>query len=159
LRNIESCEEETMDRDVLIRVRGLQISEENDDQEPIELVVPGHYFSKNGVHYIRYEEIMEDFTEPTINYIKYGSKSLEVRKQGPVNVNMKFELGKRTISFYATPYGTFPMGLAASNLTFEEKADFLRIFVSYAMDVNEEHVADCYLTIEAQPKDAPGFEL
>jgi uncharacterized beta-barrel protein YwiB (DUF1934 family) len=148
-----------MDRDVLVRVRGLQISEENDSQEPVELLVPGQYFSKNGSHYIRYEEMVEDSGKPTINYIKYGSHVLEVRKQGQVNVNMVFEQGKRTMSFYATPYGTFHMGLAASNLEIEEKEDRLHIFVSYAMDVNEEHVADCYLTIEAQPKGAPGFEL
>jgi uncharacterized beta-barrel protein YwiB (DUF1934 family) len=148
-----------MDRDVLIRVRGLQISADEEDQEPIELLVPGQYFCKNGSHYIRYEELMEDSNKPTVNYIKYGSQKLEVRKQGQVNANLVFEQGKRTVSFYATPYGTFHMGLAASNLDINEKEDRLHIFVSYAMDVNEEHVADCYLTIEAQSKDAPGFEL
>ena len=31
--------------------------------------------------------------------------------------------------------------------------------VDYALDMNEEHVADCCLSIQAQSKDAPGIRL
>ena len=40
------------------------------EQEPLEIVVPGQYYFRNGSHYLRYEEVMEDFAEPTVNYIK-----------------------------------------------------------------------------------------
>ena len=29
--------------------------------------------------------------------------------------------------------------------------------VDYALDMNQEHVADCYLAIKAQPKDCKNF--
>ena len=31
--------------------------------------------------------------------------------------------------------------------------------VDYALDMNEEHVADCYLTVQAQSKDSADFVL
>ena len=84
-----------MDKNVLIHIRGLQMMEPTDEQEPIELVVPGQYYFKNGSHYLRYEELMDETsTEPTVNYIKISSKAVEVRKKGLVNVHMVFEQGK-----------------------------------------------------------------
>ena len=34
-----------MKKDVLIRVRGLQMMDTEDEQEPLEIVVPGQYYS------------------------------------------------------------------------------------------------------------------
>ena len=47
-----------MDKNVLIHVRGLQMMEVGEEQEPIELVVPRQYYFRNGSHYLRYEEIL-----------------------------------------------------------------------------------------------------
>ena len=49
-----------MDKEVLIHVSGLQTMDAEGDQEPIEIVVPGEYYFRNGSHYLRYEEILED---------------------------------------------------------------------------------------------------
>ena len=109
-----------MDKEVLIHVRGLQTIDADGDQEPVEIVVPGEYYFRNGSHYLRYEEVMEDFAEPTINYIKISPKGMEVRKKGVVNVHMVFEQGKKNMTYYTTPYGTIEMGIAATNLDLKE---------------------------------------
>ena len=80
-----------MEKDVLIHVRGLQMLDDNGQEEPIEIVVPGEYYFRNGSHYLRYEELMDDLGEPTVNYIKISQKGMEVRKKGPVNTHMVFE--------------------------------------------------------------------
>ena len=49
-----------MDKEVLIHVRGLQTMDADGEQEPLEIVVPGQYYFRNGSHYLRYEEILED---------------------------------------------------------------------------------------------------
>ena len=49
-----------MNKDVLIHVRGLQMMNVGDDQEPIEIIVPGQYYFRNGSHYLRYEEILDE---------------------------------------------------------------------------------------------------
>lgn len=148
-----------MNKDVLIHVRGLQMMETDDAQEPIEIVVPGQYYFRNGSHYLRYEEMLDDTAETTVNYIKISPNGVEVRKQGQVNVHMVFEEGKKNKTFYNTPYGTLQMGISATGLELKESEDGIQMKVDYALDMNEEHVADCYLTVQAQSKDSADFVL
>lgn len=148
-----------MDKNVLIHVRGLQLMDADSGQEPLEIVVPGEYYFRNGSHYLRYEELMEDFSEPTINYIKMAPEGMELRKKGLVNVHMVFEQGKKNMTYYTTPFGTIQMGIAATNLALDESKDALNMKVDYALDMNEEHIADCYLSIQVQPKDCENFSL
>ena len=148
-----------MNKDVLIHVRGLQMMETDDAQEPIEIVVPGQYYFRNGSHYLRYEEMLDDTAETTVNYIKMSSNGVEVRKQGQVNVHMVFEEGKKNKTFYNTPYGTLQMGISATGLELKESEHGIQMKVDYALDMNEEHVSDCYLTVQAQSKDSADFVL
>lgn len=148
-----------MNKDVLIHVRGLRLMETDDEQEPIEIVVPGQYYFRNGSHYLRYEEMLDDSAQTTVNYIKMSSEGVEIRKQGQVNVHMVFEQGKKNKTFYNTPYGTLQMGIAATGLELKESEDDIQMKVDYALDMNEEHVADCYLTVQAQSKDSDEFVL
>lgn len=123
-----------MDKNVLIHIRGLQMMEPTDEQEPIELVVPGQYYFKNGSHYLRYEELMDETSaEPTVNYIKISSKAVEVRKKGLVNVHMVFERGKKNMTYYSTPYGTVEMGIAATGVMIEESENGIDMKVDYAL--------------------------
>ena len=82
-----------MQKEVLIHVRGLQMMDSQGDQEPIEIVVPGQYYFRNGSHYLRYEELLDETAEPTINYIKMSEKGLEVSKKGLVNVHKQEQDG------------------------------------------------------------------
>lgn len=148
-----------MDKEVLIHVSGLQTIDAEGEQEPIEIVVPGEYYFRNGSHYLRYEEMLDDSAQTTVNYIKMSSEGVEIRKQGQVNVHMVFEQGKKNKTFYNTPYGTLQMGIAATGLELKESEDDIQMKVDYALDMNEEHVADCYLTVQAQSKNSDEFVL
>ena len=127
--------------------------------EPIEIVVPGEYYFRNGSHYLRYEEMLEDHGDPTVNYIKISPKGMEVRKKGQVNTHMVFEQGKRNMAFYTTSFGTLEMGISATNLELKESDSRLDMKVNYSLDLNQEQVADCCLDIHAQGKSAAGFVL
>lgn len=148
-----------MDKDVLIHVRGLQMMDAEDEQEPIEIVVPGEYYFRNGSHYLRFEEVLDDSAKPTINYIKMSPKGLEVRKKGLVDVHMVFEQGKKNMTYYSTPYGTLQMGIAATKLELDENDTSLSMKVDYALEMNQEHMADCCLAIQAQSKNSGSFIL
>ena len=148
-----------MDKEVLIHVKGLHMIDSQWEEEPVEIIVPGEYYFSNGSHYLRYEEIVEDSRKPTINYIKMSPKGMEVRKKGVVNVHMVFEQGKRNMAFYTTPFGTLEMGISATNLELEESDGQIAMKVNYSLDLNQEHVADCCLDIQAQGKNAAGFVL
>lgn len=133
--------------------------DEDGRQEPIEIVVPGQYYFRNGSHYLRYEEIMDETAEPTVNYVKLSDSGMEVRKKGLVNVHMVFERGKKNTAFYTTPFGTVQMGIAATGLEVEESEENLGVRVNYSLDMNDEYVAECYLEMQIQPKTASGFSL
>ena len=45
------------------------------------------------------------------------------------------------------------------NLELTESEENLQIKADYALDMNEEHVADCYLAIQVQPRDCKDFVL
>lgn len=148
-----------MDKNVLIHVRGIQMMDMDEKQEPIEIVVPGQYYFRDGNHYLRYEEILDEAAEPTVNYIKMSPDGMEVRKKGLVNVHMVFEQGKKNMTFYSTPFGTLQMGIAATGMELNESEDSIDMKVDYALDMNEEHVADCYLSVQAQSADSKDFVL
>ena len=126
-----------MEKEVLIHVKGLHMMDTPEGDEPIEIVVPGEYYFRNGSHYLRYE----------------------VRKKGQVNTHMVFEQGKRNMAFYTTPFGTLEMGISATNLELEESDGQIAMKVNYSLDLNQEHVADCCLDIQAQGKNTTGFVL
>lgn len=148
-----------MEKEVLIHVKGLHMMDATEGDEPIEIVVPGEYYFRNGSHYLRYEEMLEDHGDPTVNYIKISPKGMEVRKKGQVNTHMVFEQGKRNMAFYTTSFGTLEMGISATNLELKESDSRLDMKVNYSLDLNQEHVADCCLDIHAQGKSAAGFVL
>ena len=148
-----------MEKEVLIHVKGLHMLDTQDGEEPIEIVVPGEYYFRNGSHYLRYEELLEDQGDPTINYIKISPRGMEVRKKGVVNTHMVFEQGKRNMALYTTPFGTLEMGISATSLELQESDGRIDMKVKYSLDMNQEHVADCCLDIHAQTKNAPGFAL
>ena len=63
------------------------------------------------------------------------------------------------MTYYTTPFGTLQLGIAATSLDLAEEKDNLYMKADYALEMNDEHVADCYLTIQAQSKNAGNFVL
>lgn len=151
-----------MDKDVIIHVRGLQVIEEGqEEEEPIELVVPGQYFLKNGCHYLRYEERFEDFKGEAINYVKLDPEAgtMEVRKKGLIETTMEFKKGETRLCTYRTPYGIMQMGIRTSALTIREEEKLLEVRADYMLDVEEQHLAECYIQFRAHSKGSPDFTL
>ncbi len=146
-----------MTKDVLIRIVGLQSLGSSGSQEPIELVIGGEYYFRNGSHYLKYEETVEGFDQTTINYIKINPKGVEVRKKGLINVHMVFEKEKKNVTYYTTPFGNIEMGISAARVNFQEGIDHLGLRVDYVLEMNGEYVADCFLTVEAQSKGDGNF--
>ena len=102
-----------MTKDVLISLRGLQFDQSDSDVEKIETIMPGSYYEKNGSHYVLYDEIMEGFSEPVKNRIKFGEHALELTRSGAVNVHMIFEENRKNMTSYNTPYGNILIGRAS----------------------------------------------
>ena len=149
-----------MDRDVIIHIRGLQSANESGEAEPIEIVVPGQYYLKNGIHYFRYEEHLDESMQPTANYIKVlADGTMEVRKSGQVNTTMLFEKGKQNLTSYVTPFGTIQMSIMTTGIEMDIQEHRVELKAEYELDINEEHVADCFIQILAESLNSPDLVL
>ncbi len=148
-----------MTKEVLITIRGLQFISQGDDAEPVEVVTPGEYYYKNGSHYLLFDELTEGFTESTHNMMKFRDGHLEVRKKGLVDVNMVYELNKKTMSYYQTPFGVMHMGIATTSFYKRVTKDEIELVIDYALEMNEAFVADCTININIKSREAGNFKL
>ncbi|MDE7339508.1 MAG: DUF1934 domain-containing protein [Lachnospiraceae bacterium] len=141
-----------MTKDVLISLRGLQFDQSDSDVEKIETIMPGSYYEKNGSHYVLYDEIMEGFSEPVRNRIKFGEHVLELTRSGAVNVHMIFEENRKNMTSYNTPYGNILIGIDTRKIHITQESDRIVVDVDYALDVNYEYLADCQIVLDIRSK-------
>ncbi|MEE1248607.1 MAG: DUF1934 domain-containing protein [Lachnospiraceae bacterium] len=147
-----------MTKDVLLSIKGLQFANEQ-DTEPVEVITSGDYYKRNGKHYILYDEVMEGFEGVTKNIIKLKDDCLDVTKKGVTNVHMMFEKNKKNITYYNTPFGSIMIGIDAKDIQIEEKNESISVHVSYGLEVNYEHMADCNIIMNIQSKESGEFNL
>lgn len=147
-----------MTKQVLLTIAGLQYMNE-ESNGPIEVVTAGDYYSRNGKHYILYDEAVEGTTEHIRNTIKIGEECLEVTKKGLSNVHMVFEKNKKNMACYATPFGSMTIGILASDVDIKESEENIDVQVKYSLEVNYEHFADCSIQMNIKSKDAGDFSL
>ena len=138
-----------MTKDVLISIRGMQF-ENNLDGDNIEVIQQGHYYRRNGMHYLVYEEPVEGTDKINKNMIKFDEKQMSVTKKGMVNVAMTFCEKEKNLTSYRTPFGNIMIGLDTHDIRLNEGDKKLSLEVSYSLDVNYEFLSDCKIYIEAK---------
>ena len=69
-------------------------------------------------------------------------------RKGPVNVQMVFTEGKKTMTDYMTPFGNILLGLDTSQMEIEETEDKMKIHIKYVLEANYQYVSDCQIHIE-----------
>ncbi len=165
-----------MTKEVLIKISGLhmesvseeELSARNDSSEDsyeeeedvIEILVPGNYYFKNGKHYLFFEERIEGVQDVIKSQIKWKDNlCLEVSKKGLANMNMIYEKNKKTQCFYNTPYGGLNLGIFTSDIIVEETEENIDICVKYSMEANHQFVAESKICIRVQPRDAKTFTI
>ena len=140
-----------MKKDVLIKISGTQ-SDIFRDADKVEMITSGCYYKKNNKHYLLYDEIGEGQDEVTKNVARFDAEEFHITKSGFTNVNMSFEENKRNIANYITPYGSLLVGIDASKVDVVENDEDIRVDISYSLDVNYEHLADCKLHMDIIPR-------
>lgn len=147
-----------MTKEVLLSIAGLQFLDA-ELSEPVEVVTAGDYYSRNGKHYVLYDEPVEGMEGRIQNTIKIGSEALEVTKKGLTNVHMVFEKNKKNLTCYRTPFGELMVGIETDDVKVSESEENIDVEVRYALEVNYEHLADCTLQMNIKSKDAGDFSL
>lgn len=149
-----------MTKDVLLTISGLQFTTQGEEEpEPVEVITAGDYYKKNGKHYILYDEVMEGFEGSTKNVIKLTDDYLDITKKGVSNVHMIFEKNRKNVTYYYTPFGSILIGIDAKTVDISETDENIDVKVTYNLEVNYEHLADCSITMNIKSKEAGDFTL
>ncbi|MCD8037619.1 MAG: DUF1934 domain-containing protein [Lachnospiraceae bacterium] len=148
-----------MTKNVLVSIKGLQfadsdVSEAATDEEldSMETICPGEYYHRNDGHFILYEELADQFSEPVKSMLKLRGKEFTVIKKGPVNVQMVFSEGEKTLTDYNTPFGNIMLAIDTKTVRVDEAESSLRIWVEYGLEVNYQFIADCSIDIHITAK-------
>lgn len=148
-----------MTQEVLLSLRGLQFDQREEDADKIEMVTVGDYYKRNGKHYVVYEEIMEGFTQPAKNRLKFSEHMLELSRNGLINVHMVFQENKKNLTNYNTPFGQILIGIDTKKVEMKEQEDQITVDVDYSLDVNYEFLSDCHIKISICSKENSSFSL
>lgn len=147
-----------MEKDVMIRINGMQFTDVAGAQEPVEVIAPGKYYYKNGNHYLIFEDLDDEEGKTGESMMKFRDSYLEVNRKGGINTRMIFEKHKKTRSVYGTPFGVLDIGISTTAVKLDEKEDSIGVTANYALEINHDYIADCSITLTAHSKSA-GLEL
>lgn len=138
-----------MNKDVVIKVSGLQSSEGG--EETVEVTTVGSYYYKNNKHYLMYEEVLDGTSAPVTNTLKIQPGQVDVIKNGSTHVHMSFRQDRRSTSLYCTPYGAIEVGLDTKDIQLQEMEEELHVRIRYGVEMSNEYVGDCSIRIDVTP--------
>lgn len=147
-----------MTKDILVSIKGLQTLGE-DHEEEVEMIIPGSYYKRDGMHYVKYDEVSEEMEGITRNLIKFRDNCMEVTKKGLTNTHMVFEEEKKNMTYYDTPFGNLLVGIAATSVTLKETEEQIDVKVDYALEINYEHLADCTIDVKVRPQNGSQLHI
>ena len=139
-----------MTKDVLVTVRGLQMTPDGDDT--IEVTTTGKYYEKDGKRYLFYDEIGDDTNLIVKNSIQITEEHVSVSKKGLINAQMNFEKENKLVSVYETAYGQMEMGIYTTGICLDEQDDFLELKLEYLLEINNQHVSDSEILLQIRPQ-------
>lgn len=148
-----------MTTDVIVTVKGKQISPQDAQADDIEIISVGTYHERNGKKYIRYEEQHTEIPEKVTTLIKYDSKNVEITKKGSIGTQMKFLENERIQTCYETPFGMIMMVIYTKFICVEEEEDKIEISISYELEANGEHMTDADVSITVTPRGTKTIKL
>lgn len=146
-----------MTKDVLVSIVGAHLIE--GENNGVEVITSGSYFFKNGRHYVIYEEMIEGIEGAIKNTIKIRNGAVDVIKNGSAHSHMVFEQEKKNVSCYATPFGQMMVGVNTNNIEVKESEDKLFVKVDYTLDINNEQMSHCQLTMDIRSRAAADLRL
>ncbi len=101
-----------------------------------EMVTEGEYVFRAGNHMLRYKERLAEDGEECSTIIKCDGKKVTMTRTGAANTQMIFENGKRHMSLYETPLGSFSVNILTDSVNVDVGETGGEIKINYALDIN-----------------------
>ena len=124
------------ENNVIISIKGTQSYEQQED-DVIELVTEGRLEREDEGHFtLSYQESEVTGLEGTLTTFQIEPERITLMRLGGVNSEMVFELGRRHLSMYDTPYGALAIGVNTRELSaaLYERGGRIRIVYDIELD-------------------------
>ncbi|SDF16180.1 DUF1934 domain-containing protein [Sporolituus thermophilus] len=121
-------------KQVVVTVVGTQRDADGEENR-IELVTVGKYYTKNNIHYITYQESTVSGMEGTTTLIKLYPSHAAVVRMGQIEQKQEFREGQRSRSTYVTPFGTMRMSVYTSRLAVDIAGTTGNIEIEYDLEI------------------------
>lgn len=115
------------------------------DSDKTELVTEGEYTVRNGKYFLRYNEQLAESDGECNTIVKFDESSVIMSRTGSINTQMIFEEGKRHMSHYETPLGSFTIGVSTDKLEIGVNEDGGDVKIRYILDINNSAQVENYL--------------
>lgn len=99
-----------MDKDVIISIKGMQSSDERQD-EVVEFVTGGKYSNNEKGYKISYLESEMTGLEGTTTTFDVQEGCITLTREGNISSQMVFEPGRKHLSLYDTGFGALTIGV------------------------------------------------
>ena len=139
-----------MNKDVIISVKGIQMSPNNKEANQIELITEGKYYKKGKNYYVTYKESKVTGMEGTTTTVKLCDDGLvTLTRFGKVNTHFIFRKGEKHTSYYDTVHGTFVVDILTKdvNIDVNDKGGNVRVDYNIEIDDNKTGETDFYMQI------------
>lgn len=121
---------------VIISITGEEKSMDG-ESDVIEFVTEGNYYERDGKLYLCYKETeISGFDEKTTTTVKIDGDTVSMTRFGNVNTHMVFSRGKRHLSHYETPYGSFTIGILPEAVSVDLTDGVGNINIEYMIEVD-----------------------
>lgn len=117
------------------------------DGDKTELVTEGEYTARNGKYLLRYREQLSDADDECTTVIKIDRETVVMSRTGNINTQMIFEKGKRHVSHYETPLGSFTIGVSTDVLGIDVGDSGGEVEIRYILDINNSAQVENYLKL------------
>ncbi len=141
-----------MTKEVMINITGIQ--NEFERESPVQQIVPGEYYYRNGHHFLVYEEVMDDEEGLGTNkcLMKISQDQVEITKRGIGNVKMIFRKDEKTLASYPSPFGNILTGFHTFRISLFEVRNCLELDIEYELEMNGTYMSDCEIRVEVEPR-------
>lgn len=139
-----------MNKRVCIKIKGLHNVNSPEDEDCVEVIYPGTYYKRNGKHYVKYEEPVEDGSGINDNLIKISDKEVEIVNKGQSSYQLVFTAGHKNTTFYATPFGGINMAVDTYSMSVDETDNKITVDIKYGLEINLDYISKCHVGIEIE---------
>ncbi len=127
-------------KEVVISITSIQETEGHESTS-VEFMTGGLYERRGRLAYIDYTESELTGLEGTRTLISAAPDSVTVKRDGAVSSVMEFEVGKKHLFAYSTPFGAMTMGVDTFSVASSLGENGGTLEVRYAVDMDGSRVS------------------